>query len=75
MRYIGESRFYDDIDGKWSEIFVEEYATIWSISVKHFGWALCSIQDWRYSKKEFKTVFQALNQFKKETNNRLNNNL
>lgn len=71
MRYIGESRFYDDIDGKRSEIFVEEYATIWSISVKHFGWALCGIQDWRYSKKEFKTVYQALNQFKQDANKRL----
>lgn len=71
MRYIGESRFYDDIDGKRSEIFVEEYATIWSISVIHFGWALCAIQDWRYSKKEFKTVYQALNQFKQDANKRL----
>ena len=71
MRFISEHIFYDDIDGKWSEIFVEEYATIWSISVKHFGWALCSIQDWRYSKKEFKTVFQALNQFIQDANKRL----
>ena len=71
MRYIGESRFYDDVDGKRSEIFVEEYATIWSISVKHFGWALCSIQDWRYSKKEFKTVYQAFNQFILDANKRL----
>jgi len=71
MRYIGEHRFYDYIDGKRSKIFVEEYATIWSISAKHLGWALCSIQDWRYSKKEFKTVYQALNQFILDANKRL----
>lgn len=71
MRYIGESRFYDDIDGKRSEIYVEEYATIWSISARHLGWALCGIQDWIYSKKEFKTVYQALNQFILDANKRL----
>lgn len=71
MRYIREIDFYDDINGKLYVIYVEEYATIWSISARHFGWALCSLQDWRYPKKQFKTVYDAVEQFKKDANKRL----
>lgn len=72
MRFIREYSFYDDISSKRSEIYIDEYATIWSISARRLGEALCYAQDWRYSKKEYKTVHEALEQFISDANNRFN---
>lgn len=41
-------------------IYVDEYKTIWSVSVKRTGSTSCMYQDFRYTKKEFKTLTDVL---------------
>ena len=43
-------------------IYTDEYKTLWSISVKRVGRAMCVCDGWRYSKKHYPTQGAAINQ-------------
>lgn len=48
----------------WAFLYIEEYATIWSITCQIIGYALPGAQDWRYKKKEYPTLDSVINKFK-----------
>lgn len=48
------------------EIYVIESATNFYCTAKHVGWAMPCSENWKYPKKEFKTINQAINQHVKE---------
>lgn len=74
MKHLKTHKLLGKIGSKnkeeWAYIFVEEYATIWSISARIIGYALNTAEDWRYSKKQYKTVGEAVIAFEEEYRNR-----
>lgn len=56
----------------WADIYVEEYKTTWRVSAKFVGFAMCSAENWKYTKREYKNLNTVVNQFIQEYNERNN---
>lgn len=63
MKLVKSNELLVKIDRAHYWLFFDEYKTIWSCSCKQLGHALYSATDWRYKKKEFKTIEQVKEQF------------
>lgn len=69
MKLVNEYRFKSEIaevtyckkESKEFTFYVSEYKTIWLITMQRKYHELPSVMDWRYSKKEFKTMENAIN--------------
>ena len=66
MEFVESNELLVKIDRAHYWLYIDEYKTIWSCSCKQLGHALCSATDWRYKKKEFKTIEQVKGQFIKD---------
>jgi hypothetical protein len=51
MKYIREKIIIIGKDGKPCRIFIEEYATIYRVSAKFVGWALCFVEGLSFPKR------------------------
>ena len=51
MKYIREKSIIISKDGKPCRIYIEEYATIYRVSAKFVGWALCFVEGVRFPKR------------------------
>lgn len=51
MKYIRENQIIISKDGKPCRIFIEEYATIYRVSAKFVGWALCFVEGLSFPKR------------------------
>lgn len=51
MKYIGERTIPVLKDGKHCKIYIEEYATIYRVSAKFVGWALCFVEGVSFPKR------------------------
>lgn len=51
MKYIGERTILVLKDGKHCRIYIEEYATIYRVSAKFVGWALCFVEGVSFPKR------------------------
>lgn len=51
MKYIREKSVEIIKDGKPCRIYIEEYATIYRVSAKFVGWALCFVEGLSFPKR------------------------
>jgi hypothetical protein len=51
MKYIREKSVEIIKDGKYCKIYIEEYATIYRVSAKFVGWALCFVEGLSFPKR------------------------
>ena len=56
----------------FARVWIEEYATTWRISAKIFGHACLSAEQWKYTKKECKSIEDLLLHFVADFNKHWN---
>ena len=54
----------------WADIYVEEYKTTWRVSARFVGFAMCTAENWKYTKRECKNFNSVVKQFIQEYNER-----
>lgn len=53
---------------EFGDTIVVETPTLWLMTYKRWGYALCWAENWKYKKKDYKTIEEATSQFIDEVN-------
>lgn len=67
MKYLTEHTYMVVKDYKpIGTLYVTETPTLWLVSYNRTGYTLLQAKDWRYKKKEHKSIEKAIEAFRKE---------